>query len=164
MLEELKTAFKRLSLESTTVFLAWLGLASGLPLLFNPHLFAPNSVDAVYPAWMISIWAAFLVLGSILTITGLLSKQWIKLRIEQAGLAALATGSFLYGTAIVSYTQSLSASWLVIATFLLFVVACIARFRNLGKVANAFEYANKLDRENQELREKVGSLEKKVDE
>jgi hypothetical protein len=124
---------RALSLESTTAFLAYLSVIVGVPILANPSEFAPESVKQTLP------------LGGIATLVGLVWPMWYSMRIEQLGLLFLSFGSGTYALAVTSYGVG-TGRFLTVLTFALFSLSCAVRYRELGKLAKAYSYAQTLSK------------------
>lgn len=139
---------RALSLESTTAFLAYLATIFGVPILVNPTEFAPESVKQAFPLVLVMWWGLSLAFGGVTTLIGLVWPMWYSMRIEQIGLLFLSFGSGTYALAITSYGSS-SGRFLTALTFALFSLSCAVRYIELGRLAKAYSYAQRLSR-NQE--------------
>lgn len=126
-----RRAFFSVVLASVEFFVAFLAVIGGLPILLSPTHLAPLSIIALLPGWMIYIWAGGLVLGGLLSIVGILFYNY---RIERAGAMTLAMTAFVFCIALVSLFP---ASWLAFITYLVFMLAMLARYWVLGKLITA---------------------------
>jgi len=136
---------RALSLESTTAFLAYLAVITGLPILINPDEFAPESVKQAFPVIVIMWWGISLVFGGLTTLVGLVWPMWYSMRIEQIGLLFLSFGTGTYALALATNGAG-SGRYLTVLTFALFSISCAVRYRELGKLAKAYSYAQTLSR------------------
>jgi hypothetical protein len=136
---------RALSLESTTAFLAYLSVIVGVPILVNPGDFAPETVKQAFPVLLVLWWAFALVFGGITTLVGLVWPMWYSMRIEQIGLLFLSFGAGTYALALASY-GSTSGRFLTVVTFSLFSLSCAVRYRELGRLAKAYSYAQSLSK------------------
>lgn len=76
----------------------------------------PPSIVATVPDRLQLLWAALLFLGGVLVLVGIAWKPGLlALRTEQVGLIALATGSIVYGIALLDATGLASAGPLLLA-------------------------------------------------
>lgn len=141
-------SLRALSLESTTAFLAYLSIIVGVPILVNPTEFAPESVKQTLPLLFILWWGLSLAFGGVATLIGLVWPMWYSLRIEQIGLLFLSFGAGTYALAVTSYGIG-TGRFLTVLTFTLFSLSCAVRYRELGKLAKAYSYAQSLSK-NQE--------------
>lgn len=144
-MNKLTRTFRALSLESTTAFLAYLSVIVGVPILANPTEFAPESVKQTLPLALILWWGGSLVFGGVATFIGLVWPIWYSMRIEQIGLLFLSFGAGTYGLAVASYGVG-TGRFLTVLTFALFSLSCALRYRELGKLAKAYSYAQGLSR------------------
>lgn len=128
--------------DSLVFFVAYLAVMSGIPIFFDPSIFAPNSIQTHLSEWVIRLWGMDLILGGGLSATGLLTERP---RIEQGGLAFLFTGAMIFGVAIFLYTGL--AGLLPVLTYFFFAASAIARFRKLGKIQDGINNARKIKRE-----------------
>lgn len=136
---------RALSLESTTAFLAYLSVIVGVPILANPTEFAPESVKQTLPLVYIIWWGISLAFGGVATLVGLVWPMWYSMRIEQLGLLFLSFGSGTYALALTSYGTG-TGRFLTVLTFALFSLSCAVRYRELGKLAKAYSYAQTLSK------------------
>lgn len=144
-MKKFSRALRALSLESTTAFLAYLSIIVGVPILVNPGDFAPETVKQAFPLVLVLWWAFALVFGGITTLVGLVWPMWYSMRIEQIGLLLLSFGSGTYALALASYGTT-SGRYLTVMTFSLFSLSCAVRYRELGKLAKAYSYAQHLSK------------------
>lgn len=147
-MKKFSRALRALSLESTTAFLAYLSIIVGVPILVNPSSFAPETVKQAYPLFLVLWWAFALVFGGITTLIGLVWPMWYSMRIEQIGLLLLSFGSGSYSLVLGTYGTT-PGRFLTVMTFALFSLSCAVRYRELGKLAKAYSYAQSLSK-NQE--------------
>lgn len=126
-----RRAFFSIVLASVEFFVAFLALIAGVPILLSPGLLAPESILALMPQWMVYTWAGGLVGGGVLSIAGIATYSY---RTERAGAMTLAMTAFIY---VVALTTLLPVSWLAFITYLVFMLAMIARYWVLGKVLKA---------------------------
>lgn len=136
---------RALSLESTTAFLAYLSFVTGIPILINPSEFAPESVKQAFPLAIILWWGFSLAFGGVATVIGLVWPMWYSMRIEQIGLLFLSFGAGTYALAVSSYGSG-TGRLLTVLTFALFSISCAVRYRELGKLAKAYSYAQTLSK------------------
>lgn len=136
---------RALSLESTTAFLAYLSFVTGVPILISPSEFAPESVKHAFPLAIILWWGFSLAFGGLSTLIGLAWPAWYSMRIEQIGLLFLSSGAGTYGLAVFSYGSGTGRMFTVL-TFTLFSISCAVRYRELGKLAKAYSYAQTLSK------------------
>lgn len=91
------------------LFIAFLCFLSGVPLLFGKT--EATSIQALLPQWLAYSWGLMLVLGSLLTVVGVLSythkarseRQHYARLIEKSGLGLLGGAATVYALAIVGY-------------------------------------------------------------
>lgn len=114
---------------SIEVFIALLCILAGLPILLNPAVFAPVSVLAVLPVFLVMAWAVALVLGGLLTLVGILLSN---VYIERAGLILIAVGAFIFGTTILLVTGT--TRLFSVGTYYIFSWAMGSRYLQLGKL------------------------------
>lgn len=136
---------RALSLESTTAFLAYLSVIVGVPILVKPEQFAPDSVKQAFPDILTQSWGFALAFGGIVTLVGLVWPAWYSMRIEQIGLLFLSFGAGTYALALASY-GSTSGRLLTVVTFALFSLSCAVRYKELGRLAKAYSYAQSLSK------------------
>lgn len=122
--------------ESLVFFIAYLAVAAGVPIIIDPTIFAPVSMQLNLSGWLVRAWGADLATGGLLCGYGLLSERP---RIERAGLAFLFTGSMLFATVILTYAGL--AALLPALTYSLLSITAIARFRKLRKVQEGIDFA-----------------------
>jgi hypothetical protein len=79
------------------IFLAFLCMVAGIPLLLAGPESTPNSIDDLLPVWLVYAWAVALIAGGVCVLLGKFL-HW--LHVERAGMALLAAGSFVYFLAI----------------------------------------------------------------
>ncbi len=144
MLRRLKNIFHALTLESSTVFVAFIGIIVGWPAIISPGELAPNSIRETFPEWAIIAWGVSLLIGGLVTILGIIWQSRLAMRIEQIGMACLACGTFLYATALASYSTDLGKSMVALIPYIFFTLVCIARYWNLNKLAAVYNYADSL--------------------
>lgn len=147
-MKKFSRTLRALSLESTTAFLAYLAVIVGVPILFNPGDFAPDTVKQAFPVALVIWWGFALAFGGITTLVGLVWPMWYSMRIEQIGLLFLSFSSGTYSLALASYGTT-SGRFLTVVTFALFSLSCAVRYRELGRLAKAYSYAQSLSK-NQE--------------
>jgi hypothetical protein len=117
---------------SIEVFIALLCLIAGLPILLNPVVYAPATLLAILPLFMVVGWGIALVLGGLLTLIGVLSSN---VYIERAGLIMIAAGATILGTAILlttGFTRLFS-----VGTYYIFGWAMGQRYLELGRFLKA---------------------------
>jgi hypothetical protein len=125
--------------DSLIFFVAYLVIVSGIPIMIDPSIFAPVSVQSALSEWLIRLWGADLLVGGLLSGYGLLGERP---RIEQAGLALLAAGSLIFAFVVVVYSGF--AGLLPCLTYALYTAAATARFRKLNRVADGIKFARRL--------------------
>lgn len=91
----MRQAAARLILESCEAFVALLCALSSLAYLGGAP--EPRSVDVLLPGWMLFAWGVYLLLGGVLTITGLVIGRR---QTEKAGLLLLAGSATVYALAV----------------------------------------------------------------
>lgn len=144
MIKKVKNIFRALTLESSTVFVAFIGILVGWPAVISPGGHAPNSIRETFPEWAIIAWGVSLLIGGMITILGIVWQSRLAMRIEQIGMACLACGTFLYATALISYSTDLGKSMVALIPYVFFTLVCIARYWNLNKLAAVYNYADAL--------------------
>lgn len=144
MLRRIKNVFHALTLESSTVFVAFIGIIVGWPAIINPEELAPTSIRETFPEWAIVAWGVSLLVGGLVTILGIVWQSRLAMRIEQIGMACLACGTFLYVTALASYSTDLWKSLVALTPYVFFTLVCIARYWNLNRLASVYNYADSL--------------------
>ncbi len=143
-LKRIKRAFRVLTLESSTVFIAFIGMFVGFPAMLNPMEYAPTSIKETLPTWAVAGWGVSLLLGGLVTMVGILWQTRIALRIEQMGMTFLALGTFLYSMALIGYSDNLVRSSIALVPYAFFTWVCVARYWNLNRIAKAYSYADSL--------------------
>lgn len=143
-LRRVKKAFHTLTLESSTVFIAFVGLFVGFPAILDPEQFAPASIKETLPTWAVAGWGVSLVLGGAITLLGILWQTRLALRIEQMGMIFLALGTFLYASALFGYSDNLVRSFIALIPYFFFTLVCLARYWNLNRIVSAYSYADSL--------------------
>jgi hypothetical protein len=124
----MKRIFHAMQVYSIEVFLAFLCLISGLPILLNPAVFAPTSILALLPIPVVVLWAIALTLGGTLNLLGIATGN---VYMRRAGLALLAGGSLIMGVSVIAITGL--TRLLVAGIYVAFSWATGARYRELGK-------------------------------
>ncbi len=144
--QKLKKAWKRLysafAAESMVFMISYLAIISGFPVIFDPSVFAPASVQSGLSYFSARMWGIGLFSGGALTAYGLAAERP---RIERAGLALLVPVALIYAIVIVG-----SAGWaamLPTLTFTLFAWSSFMRYRKLGKVLAGIDFANEIQSE-----------------
>lgn len=122
--------FYSVVLTSVEFFLAIIAILAGLPVLLDPISlsFVPGSIAQLMPLWMVDLWGAQMLLGGMITSTGIVKGDF---RIEQIGVLFLLAGAFVYALALFTI---LPASWVALVTYVLFALAMAARYWVLGKL------------------------------
>ena len=104
-------------------------------------LVAPTSTSSalahLLPTWVVMAWSAGLVIGGVVSITGVLMRGLTALLVERIGLVGLAGFSVLYSAVIVA-ELGLRATFtaLFIAAF---AAACVGRFWQINRDLNQAE-------------------------
>jgi hypothetical protein len=70
--------------DSLIFFVAYLVIVSGIPIMIDPSIFAPVSVQSALSEWLIRLWGADLLVGGLLSGYGLLGERP---RIEAGGFS-----------------------------------------------------------------------------
>lgn len=140
----LRRIIHTLTLESSTVFIAFIGVFVGFPAILDPMQYAPASIRETLPSWAVTGWGVSLVLGGLITVVGILWQTRIALRIEQMGMTFLALGTFLYSMALVGYSDNLIRSFIALVPYMFFTLVCVARYWNLDRISKAYSYADSL--------------------
>jgi hypothetical protein len=135
----LKRAYAAFAAESMVFLVAYLAIIVGLPILLNPGIFAPMSIQSGMPEWLVRIWGVDLLAGGMLSVSGLVSERP---RIERAGLALLCAGAAIYAGLIILFGGW--ASLLPSLTYVLFAWSAALRYRKLGQVLSAIQMADDL--------------------
>lgn len=91
----MRKTIARLVLLSSEAFVALLCAVSSLAYIGGAP--APRAVDALLPDWMRVLWGAYLLVGGVMTLIGLLSGNR---RVEKIGLLLLVGPAVAYGTAV----------------------------------------------------------------
>lgn len=122
--------FYSVVLTSVEFFLAVIAVLAGVPVLLDPFSLSlvPSSIAQLMPIWMVDLWGAQMVLGGGTTITGIIKGDF---RTEQIGVMLLISGAFVYTLALAFL---LPGSWVAFATYVLFVLAMVARYWVLGRL------------------------------
>ncbi len=128
--------------DSMVFFVVYLAVLGGLPILIDPTVFAPVSIQTQLSAWLVRFWGVDLTAGGLLCGFGLLSERP---RVERAGLACLFTGAMIF--AIVIFVYGGLPTLLPFLTYTFFAVSAIARFRKLGKVQKGIDFAREINGE-----------------
>jgi hypothetical protein len=126
--------------ESMVFLIAYLAIIVGLPIVFDPTIFAPASVQSGLTEVAARVWGMGLFGGGLLTAYGLGAERP---RIERAGLALLIPVAIIYAMVIVG-----SAGWAAILpalTYALFAWSSFARYRKLGQVLSGIELAKRIE-------------------
>lgn len=119
------------------VFILVLCVISGVPLIFNK--IEPNSVEALLPTWGVIAWGFALVLGAMITLTGMALQKRYKngLLIEQFGNAAVGAASLIYALALLisnwpdgALVSGIVAGW---------GASCLYRWWQIQKAINGLE-------------------------
>lgn len=125
----MRKVYKTVQSASLEVFIAFLCLLSGLPILLNPGVFAPSSVLALLPLPLVFVWGLALVLGGGLTLLGILLSN---IYLRRAGLVLLAAAAFVMGICVWIVTGV--ARFFVSGTFFLFSWSVWSQYRSLSRV------------------------------
>jgi hypothetical protein len=125
-----RRVFYSVVLTSVEFFLAVIALLSGIPVLLDPFslTFVSNSVQQLMPLWMVDAWALQLVVGGVITMSGILRGDF---RTEQIGVMLLLGGAFVY---MVALAPLLPNAIMVFVTYALFTLAMLARYWVLGRL------------------------------
>ena len=108
------------------VFIGFLCVLAGLPLLFNGP--RPGTIEETLPSFLVTVWGLELLAGGILTLLGLAIASTL---IEQLGLSLLSAASAVYG--IVLLTVAWPASIVSAAITLGLALACFSRVRSMRR-------------------------------
>lgn len=138
-----RRVFYSVVLTSVEFFLAIIAIISGVPVLMDPFslTFVSSSIQQLMPLWMVDLWAAQLVVGGGVTITGIVKGDF---RTEQIGVMLLLGGAFVYMIALVPLLPNAT---LAFATYALFTLAMSARYWVLGKLIRLTGRLTKTNRE-----------------
>jgi hypothetical protein len=131
-----KRAYAAFAAESMVFLIAYIAIAVGVPILIEPSVFAPQSIQLGLSDWVVRTWGIDLFAGGLLTIGGLAIESP---RIERAGLALLFTGAFIFTFIIIG-----SVGWAGLLpglTYAVFAWSAGTRFRKLGRVLCAMRLA-----------------------
>jgi hypothetical protein len=122
--------FYAMVLTSVELFLAIIALFTGIPVLLDPIglSLVPLSITKLMPVWMVDLWGFQLLIGGLITGTGILSGDF---RIEQIGVLLLFAGAFVYTVALATI---LPGSWVAFITYVLFALSMAARYWVLSKL------------------------------
>lgn len=126
--------------DSMVFFVVYLAILGGIPIIIDPVMFAPVSVQTFLTELITRMWGIDLLAGGFLCGAGLLTERP---RIERAGLACLSTGALIYGLAIGIYGGL--AALLPLMTYAFFSIAAVARYYKLGKVLDGIEFARHIN-------------------
>jgi hypothetical protein len=110
-----------------TFFLAFL-VVSGVSQLITDE--RPDSINAVLEPWMQAVWAAFLIIGPLVTLTGIYWRRPLQgLTLESVGLLTVAMGLWGYALVLLAYagTGGLFIEFLSFALGL----GCLSRRRSI---------------------------------
>jgi len=134
-----RRVFYSVVLTSVEFFLAVIALIAGLPVLIDPFSLSlvAGSLTRLLPHWMVLLWGLQMSLGGAATMGGIV---WGDFRIEQIGVLLLLGGAFIYTLALVLL---LPTSFMAFITYLLFVLAMVARYWVLGKLIKMTGNLNK---------------------
>lgn len=135
---------------SFEVFFGVLCLLAALPMLARPTEFAPRSIQATLPLGLVIAWGITLLMGGVLVLTGLFTRNY---RIEQAGLALLGSGALVFGMSIVLFAPWDPSRALSVATYGAFTLTCVYRYRQLTRVLYAIQHARELQHEEEDRSE-----------
>jgi hypothetical protein len=138
-----RRAFNSIVLTSIEFFLAIVAVLVGVPVLLDPVMLTlvPNSIAHLLPVWTVDLWGLQFALGGGITMSGILKDDF---RMEQIGVMLLASGAFVYMLALVFV---LPGAWISFITYLLFVLAMIARYWVLGRLIKVTARLNRKIRE-----------------
>lgn len=125
----MRGALRRLGEQSAWAYLSLLCILGGLGLLLDPEQYAPQTIYAGLPYWLIVVWTASVAGGGSFIMAGLLLG---KPRIERIGYAYLAIAVALFALCL------LFVGWVPSRTFSLInytaaFIAMVARYRALGR-------------------------------
>jgi len=134
-----RRVFYSVVLTSVEFFLAVVALIAGVPVLLDPISLSlvPGSLAQLLPQWMVVLWGVQMVTGGAGTMAGIVTGDF---RIEQIGVMLLLGGAFIYSLALALF---LPASFMAFVTYILFVLAMIARYWVLGKLIKMTGKLNK---------------------
>lgn len=122
-------------------FFSILCVLAALPIVLSPGHYAPQSVYALLPIWFVTYWGVTLLLGGVLVFCALL---WQSLRIEQAGLALLGAGAFIFAIALGTQVPWDGRRLLGIFTYVAFACTCVGRFHHLTRVVSAIQHSRQI--------------------
>lgn len=126
--------------DSLVFFMAYLVIISGIPIMIDPSIFAPLTIQTHLSDWIIRLWGFDLAAGGLLSGYGLLSERPL---IERAGQACLFAGSLIFAVVLL-----VSTGWFALLpclTYFFFAASTIARFHRLGQVQEGIELARRLN-------------------
>jgi hypothetical protein len=125
-----RRVFYSIVLTSVEFFFAVVAVLTVIPVLLDPITLtlAAGSLVHLLPVWLVDLWAVQFFFGGVFTIWGIVGSDF---RIEQIGVLFLMTGAFVYTVALVFL---LPTSWIAFVTYVLFVLAMIARYWVLGRL------------------------------
>lgn len=106
--------------EPFEVYISALCVIFGIPLVLRGA--GPNTIEETLPDVLVALWGIELVLGGILTLTGLGIEN---ARLERAGLTFLAAAALVYGTVLLFVAWPAGA--IAAAVTIGFGLACLAR-------------------------------------
>lgn len=109
---------------------AFLGVIGSLGALFILLGNRPNSIERLLPEWIQLCWAAMLLLGCLLLLTGLATSKPL---VETLGLKIFGPAAVVYGTAIL-YT----AGWAGIGAFFPYLFFSIVSYIQAYKIRKTF--------------------------
>lgn len=135
----LKRAYAAFAGESMVFLIAYIAIVAGLPIIIDPSVFAPNSIQFGLSEWLVRVWGVDLFSGGLLSAYGLAAERP---RIERAGLVLLGTGAGIFAFIVIGYT-----GWAALFPALTYVMlswSSFARYFKLGKVLAGVALATEL--------------------